>query len=97
MRIWPALLLAPLAALGGTSFGYALVTPACERSATWMLHLLLGGCLAFSLGATLLAWTALAGARREFLPLVAFWSGAFFSVVSAAQWAALAFLSPCMH
>lgn len=97
MRLWPALILAPLLALSSISLGYALVDPACATSRTWLLHLSTLLFLALSVGATLAAWTALAGARRAFLPLVATWTGAFFSLVIAAQWLAVLFIGPCMH
>ena len=95
-RIWPALLLAPLFALGALTVGYALATPACERSMAWALHLSFVAFLLLSLGATVLAWRALDAARREFLPLIATGTGAFFSAVIAAQWVAVFMISPCM-
>jgi hypothetical protein len=97
MRLWPALILAPLFALAAASLGYALATPACARAMGWLLHLSFAVFLALSLAATAVAWRALAGARREFLPLVASGVGAFFSVVIAAQWVAAFVLPPCMH
>ena len=97
MRLWPALILAPLFALSSISLGYALVDPACTASRTWLLHLSTLLFLALSLGATLAAWSALSGARRQFLPLVATWTGVFFSAVIAAQWLAILFIGPCMH
>ena len=95
-RIWPALLVAPLLALAALTAGYALATPACERSLHWLLHVPFVLFLAASIGTTALAWRALASARREFLPLVATWSGAFFSAVIAAQWLAVFLIPPCM-
>ena len=97
MRFWPALILAPLFALASIGLGYALVTPACQGMQTWPLHLFILACLALSLATTFFSWTALAAARREFLPLVATWAGAFFSAVIAAQWLAVLFIGPCMH
>jgi hypothetical protein len=96
MRLWPALILAPLFALSSISLGYALVTPACQGSQTWLLHVATLLFLALSATATFFAWTALAGARREFLPLLATWTGGFFSAVIAAQWLAILFINPCM-
>jgi hypothetical protein len=96
MRVWPALILAPLFALAALSVGYALATPACARSMPWLLHASFLLFLVLSLGATGLAWTAFSGARREFLPLVALWSGVFFSAVIVAQWLAAFFIPPCI-
>jgi hypothetical protein len=97
IRLWPALIIAPLVALTSISAGYALVTPACDYARPWMLHASTLFFLVLTLAMTALAWTALATARREFLPLVSTWSGAFFTVVIVVQWTALAILTPCMH
>jgi hypothetical protein len=97
MRLWPALVLAPLFALASISLGYALVTPACETSRTWIVHASALVFLCLSLATTGLAWSTLASARREFLPLVATGTGAFFSAVIAAQWVAVFLIAPCMH
>jgi len=96
-RTWPALILSPLFALGAVSLGYALVTPACERSTSWMLHSALALFFLLSLASTIGAWLSLQAARREFLPLVSTWSGAFFTVVIVVQWSALLILTPCTH
>jgi hypothetical protein len=93
MRTWPALILAPLIALASISLGYALVTPACERGAVWVLHAVILGSLVLSLAATALAW----GEKKEFLGLVATWCGALFSLVIAVQWLAQFVVTPCMH
>jgi hypothetical protein len=96
-RTWPALILSPLFALASVSFGYALVTPACDRSTTWMLHATILILFLLSLVSTILAWLSLQVARREFLPLVSTWSGAFFTAVILVQWSALFIVMPCMH
>jgi hypothetical protein len=96
-RTWPALILAPVFALASISLGYALVTPACERSSTWLVHGVVLLFLALSVASTVGAWLSLQAARREFLPLVSTWSGAFFSALILVQWLALFILSPCMH
>ena len=95
MPAWPALLLSPLFALASIGGGYALVTPACRDAGPWLLHLCIAFFLALSLGATASAWRAFARARREFLPLVAAWTGVFFSAVIAVQWVAVLFIGPC--
>jgi hypothetical protein len=97
MRLWPALLLAPLFALAAQTAAYAFATPACERSMTWLLHLSFATFLVLSVATTALAWQTLARARREFLPLVATGVGCFFTAVIAAQWVAVFLISPCMH
>ena len=97
MRLWPALILAPLFALSALTLGYALATPACERSIGWLLHVPFAVFLLMAAATTMLAWRALGSARREFLPLVATGTGAFFSLVIVAQWAAVFILQPCMH
>jgi hypothetical protein len=96
-RTWPALIVAPLLALASISLGYALVTPACERSSAWLMHAALLMFLALSVASTIAAWLSLQAARREFLPLVSTWSGVFFSAVIVVQWLALFIVSPCMH
>jgi hypothetical protein len=97
MRLWPALILAPVFALASLALGYALVTPACDAADPWILHLSAAAFLVLSAGSTVPAWLALRAARREFLPLVATWIGAFFCAVILLQWAALFVLSPCTH
>ena len=97
IRLWPALLIAPLIALTSISLGYALVTPACDYARPWLLHASTIFFLLLTVGTTALAWMALAEARREFLPLVAMWSGAFSSLVIAGQWLAVLLIPPCMH
>ena len=96
-RTWPALILAPLFALASISLGYALVTPACEHSHIWFLHAAILLLLALSIVSTVGAWRSLRAARREFLPLVSTWSGAFFSALILLQWLAVFVLAPCMH
>ena len=96
-RTWPALIISPLLALAAVSLGYALVTPACERGTTWMLHAAILVLFALSVVSTIGAWLSLQAARREFLPLVSTWSGAFFSAVILVQWSALFILTPCTH
>ena len=96
-RTWPALILSPLFALAAVSLGYALVTPSCDRSSTWMLHAAIALFFLLSLASTIGAWLSLQAAEREFLPLVSTWSGAFFTAVIVVQWTALFILTPCTH
>jgi hypothetical protein len=97
VRAWPALILAPLFALTGQVLAYALVTPACQQAKSWPLHAVFFISFVLCLATTASAWASLRAARREFLPLAAVWSGAFFSAVVLAHWVALLVLSPCMH
>ena len=97
MRLWPAIVLAPLFALTSITLGYALVTPACQHDRPWIVHAVLLASLALSLVTTAVAWLAFQAARREFLPLVATWSGAFFSLVILVLWMAPFFIAPCMN
>ena len=53
---WPALLLAPLAALTQLSLAHALVTPACMAQAGALEHAVAAGGLGFTLVCTALAW-----------------------------------------
>ena len=93
MRAWPALILSPLVALASISLGYALVQPACDRGLVWVLHAVILGSLALSLGLTVLARTE----KREFLNLIGVWSGIFFSFLIAIQWLAQFVVTPCMQ
>jgi hypothetical protein len=98
MKLWPALLLAPLLALASISAGYALVPPACAPGRGWLLDLLILPCLAGALVCTALAWKDMRHRVHEpFLSLVATGTGAFFSLVIAAQWVTRLVLDPCMH
>ena len=56
LTVWPALLLAPLLALGHLSLAYALVTPSCARQDSAGLHGLAAASLVLALAMTLLAW-----------------------------------------
>ena len=67
-RCWPALLLAPLLALGLQSLAYALVTPACASQSGEGLHLLAGASLLLALALTALAgqgWRQAFTLRRQ--------------------------------
>ena len=58
MTVWPALLLAPLLALGHLSLAYALVTPSCAAQGSAGLHGLSAFSLTLALLMTALAWRA---------------------------------------
>jgi hypothetical protein len=98
VKVWPALLLAPLAALGANHLGYALSAAACVRGEEGWLHAAMLAAFVFCLITALLARQELRRrARHETLALVAMWSGMFFTVVVAAMWATRLFVDPCMH
>jgi hypothetical protein len=58
LSVWPALLLAPLLALGHLSLAFAMVTPTCARQGGAGLHGLSALSLLAALAMTLLAWRA---------------------------------------
>ena len=53
---WPALLLAPLLAVGDVSLAYALVSPSCSRQDNVALHAVMAVSLVLALGMTAYAW-----------------------------------------
>jgi hypothetical protein len=64
--VWPALLVAPLLALGNLSLGYALVTPSCAHQDGMSLHAVAAVSLLLALAMTALAaraWGRLAAIR----------------------------------
>ena len=68
MLSWPALLLAPLMALGQLSIAYALVSPACASQDRSGLHAVAAVSLLLVLAMTALAWRdwhALGGPSRD--------------------------------
>ena len=98
MKVWPALLLAPLLALASNHLGYALAAGACERGEEGWLHGVFALCFLLILFTTGLAWTEFRKrGRQETLPLVATWTGAFFALVVAAMWGMRLFVDPCTH
>jgi alkylhydroperoxidase family enzyme len=58
MLSWPALLLAPLIALGELSIAYSLVTPACGRQDRTALHAVAVVALLVVIVMTVMAWRA---------------------------------------
>lgn len=61
MLSWPALLLAPLVALGQQSITYALVTPACAQQSQGGLHAVAAVALLLVVVMTTMAWRAWRG------------------------------------
>ena len=98
MRLWPALLVTPLLALANVGFGYSLVSAACQTQKPWLVHGFTLGCLVLAVAATLLATTApRVDQNRDFLATLSILSGAFFSLVIAANGLTHFILGPCMH
>jgi ABC-type Fe3+ transport system permease subunit len=62
MWVWPALLIAPMLALGELSAVFALATPLCQRQAGEWLHAV---SLLFIALAALLTWLSWREARRQ--------------------------------
>jgi hypothetical protein len=56
--VWPALVVAPLLALGHLSGAFALVTPSCAAQSVAVLHALAFVSLVLALAMTLVAWRA---------------------------------------
>jgi hypothetical protein len=66
LRSWPALLVAPLLALGMQSIAYALVTPSCAHAGgSALLHLVSAAALVLSVVLTAVAATGWRRARDE--------------------------------
>ena len=108
MPVWPALLLAPLAALAELVVAYALATPACESQRGALLQALSPAFLLLTLAFTALAWAEAwrrganvsadddrAALRPYFVARVAVWCGALSSLVVFALWIPTWLLSPC--
>ena len=107
MRIWLALIVAPLLALGDQAIAFALVGPGCAGQTTTMLHLSHALFLAFTTIVTVGAWrrwleTAPArvthpdgAVQRHFLAGVATTVAAFSAVAIAAMWLPTWLISPC--
>jgi heme/copper-type cytochrome/quinol oxidase subunit 3 len=107
MPIWPALLLAPLVALGEQSIVYALSTPTCQTQREAWLHGVPIVALVLTLLFTAMAaieWRRLAAAgtaghpmhqRRFFLAQMAVGCGALSCLIVLALWLPQWVLSPC--
>jgi hypothetical protein len=97
MRIWLALLLAPVLTLTDQSVAFATVGWACARQQTMVMHAVHAGFLLAILVATFLAWqlwhetVPSEGSdetlkRRHFLAGLAMASGVLSALVTAAMW-----------
>ena len=106
MRIWLALLLAPILALADQSIAYAVAGWACAHQHPYAPHFVHAAFLVAVLAATLAAgtlWRDTRGAAgtddpaagRHFLAGLALASGALSALVIAAMWYPAWVLSPC--
>jgi hydrogenase-4 membrane subunit HyfE len=105
---WPALILAPLLALGNLALTFALVTPSCARQDRVLLSAVNVAVLAVCLFLTWLAARNLRARPRaargdaasesgRFLALVATLAGLLSSLVVLAMWFPNWVLSPCAN
>jgi hypothetical protein len=108
MRIWFALLAAPILALADQSVAYATAGWACANQHAFAMHGVHLLFLAATLAGTLAAWplwratsSAKASdetrARRHFLAGLATASGAFSALVIMAMWIPTWVLAPCFN
>jgi hypothetical protein len=106
MRIWLALIVAPILALSSQSIALGLTHWACEHQNVGVMHAVHIGFLGTTLTCAGLAWLqALASAdvrarearqRQRFLAGLATASAVLSSVVIAAMWVPTWMLSPCI-
>jgi hypothetical protein len=106
MRIWLALIVAPLLALESQSIAFALVHWACDHQTMVAVHALYVACIGTTVVFGALAWrhgresVTVAGSearrRQRFLSGLATASAALSSLVIAAMWVPTWMLSPCI-
>ena len=108
MRVWPALVLAPLTALAQQSAMYALVPEACNRHLVGAVHAVAAVAVLACAGMTwhaLRAWLRTGQpqtgqpaddeGRPHTMALIAAMTGLFSTVVSIAMWLPVWMVSPC--
>jgi hypothetical protein len=107
MRIWIALLVAPMLALTDLTIAFATVSWACAHQAAFSVHLVHAAFFALTLASTLAAWTAWregTGAtangdtppQAHFLAGVATASAALSTLTVAAMWMPVSVIAPCI-
>jgi hypothetical protein len=108
MRIWLALIVAPLLALADQTVAFALVGPGCATQTTLGLHASHALFLALAVAATLAAWrnwqetTAVVAGdtdavrQRHFLAGVAMTVAALSAAAIVAMWIPTWLISPCV-
>jgi hypothetical protein len=104
MRIWFALLIAPILALADQSIAYVLAGWACANQQPAAMHAVHAVTFIACAGGAFMAWglwreSAATGDERQhvrhFLSGIAIASSALAAVVIASMWMANALLSPC--
>jgi hypothetical protein len=105
MRIWLALIVAPLLALESQSIAFAMVHWACDHQTMVAVHTLYAACVGITVAFAALAWhgresVTVAGSearrRQRFLSTLATASAGLSSLVIAAMWVPTWMLWPCM-
>jgi hypothetical protein len=107
MRIWLALIVAPILALADLSVSFATVTWACAHQHSLAVHVVHLLFLGVSLACTLVAWSAwrdparpvaadAATAQTHFLAGVATATGTLSTAAIAAMWIPAWIIAPCL-
>lgn len=107
MRIWVALIVAPLLALTDQTVAFALVHWACAHQSAWIVHLSHVVFLAIALAAAVVAWlrwretansacTGEATVQFHFLAGVAMMVAVLSGVAIMAMWIATWMISSCI-
>lgn len=108
-KSWPALIVAPLLALGSQAVMYALVTPSCSLQTRLPIHAVAAASLLAVIALTVLAfreWQQASGVRppmdsdaphntQRFLDACATALGALSALVILMMWMGVWVLSPC--
>jgi len=112
MRIWPALLLAPLMALADQLVAFAIVGWACAQGRPVIVHAVHAAFLVAAAATLPAAWRewkrgracsasasagAGAGERKSFLAILAVGSAALSVLVIAALWLPTWLIAPCVR
>jgi hypothetical protein len=110
MRLWPALLVPPIAFLAVLTAAYALVPWACETQRHFPLHLVSLACLAITGGGMALAWRdwRAAGveepddspgqaARDRFIAVLGLMLSCLMMLVTLMLWTTTFIIPPCVR
>ena len=110
MRLWIAIIIAPLVGLAQLTVNYALVDLECVTQRRFPVHVVSGVSLAIAIAGILLAWQAWRAAGVEppddgataasnvrFLAAVGMALSALVALTIGAQWIATAFVAPCLE
>ena len=109
VKLWFALLLAPMAWMVGLSAKYAMVPYACGSLESLPMHAVSLVTLLIAIAGTALSWKLWQGSGKElpdergsplvrtrFMSLMGLMGGGLFALAIIAQWISSAFLNPCM-